>query len=154
MARPSSFGKSDLARECSQVKRKLLNDVRKGRLTSLSKSNVFDMIAQRPRIGLKSSRMLWSGIHRDYLETWFVKLSEEVETILSSPSGEENAITSPVELAKEYSELQAKVVHLTQLVSTYKEALDRLREENIKYRGLVSLRFGDINDIDIIDTKD
>lgn len=149
MARTSSFDKRDLAWECSQVKRKLLNDALKGRLISLSKSNVFEMIAQRPRIGLKSARMLWAGPHRDYLDEWFAKVNAEVNSILYSNSGEDTAMISPEELAKEHQELLAKVAYLTHLVNKYKKAMDLLREENTKYRIIVSQRFGKIDDLNI-----
>lgn len=147
MARTSSYTKSDLAWECSQVKRKLLNDARKGRIRRLSKSAVFDLVAVRPRIGLKSSRMLWSGIHRDYLEAWFAKLEGEIEGILDTTSDKDSSKPSPEELAKDYALLEAKVTHLTQLVATYKDALDTLRLENVKYRELISQRFGHIDDV-------
>lgn len=147
MARTSSFSKSDLSWECSQVKRKLLNDAKKGRLTRLSKSTVFDLIALRPRIGLKSSRMLWAGTYREYLERWYSKLEEEFQSVLNNPSEENPSITRPEELAKDYALLEAKVVHLTQLVNTYREALDKLRIENVKYRELISQRFGHIDEM-------
>ncbi|MEK5259982.1 hypothetical protein MHH57_12650 [Paenibacillus sp. FSL H7-0442] len=145
MARPVSFSSSDLAWECAQVKRKLLNDVKKGRLSRLSKSDVYDMIAKRPRIRLKSSRMLWTGSYKEYLEKWFTKLNEEIQLILDSASKGEPTITSPEIVAQEHRELQAKVTHLTQLISTYKDALDELRIENGQYRELISQRFGDID---------
>ncbi|AIW40112.1 hypothetical protein ACYCS5_27805 [Paenibacillus sp. SEL3] len=145
MARPVSFSSSDLAWECAQVKRKLLNDVKKGRLSRLSKSDVYDMIAKRPRIRLKSSRMLWTGSYKEYLEKWFTKLNEEIQLILDSASEGEPTITSPEIVAQEHRELQAKVTHLTQLISTYKDALDELRIENGQYRELISQRFGDID---------
>jgi hypothetical protein len=145
LARPVSFSSSDLAWECAQVKRKLLNDVKKGRLSRLSKSDVYDMIAKRPRIRLKSSRMLWTGSYKEYLEKWFTKLNEEIQLILDSASEGEPTITSPEIVAQEHRELQAKVTHLTQLISTYKDALDELRIENGQYRELISQRFGDID---------
>jgi hypothetical protein len=145
LARPVSFSSSDLAWECAQVKRKLLNDVKKGRLSRLSKSDVYDMIAKRPRIRLKSSRMLWTGSYKEYLEKWFTKLNEEIQLILDSASKGEPTITSPEIVAQEHRELQAKVTHLTQLISTYKDALDELRIENGQYRELISQRFGDID---------
>lgn len=133
-------------------KRKLLNDVKKGRLSRLSKSDVYDMIAKRPRIRLKSSRirlkssrMLWTGSYKEYLEKWFTKLNEEIQLILDSASEGEPTITSPEIVAQEHRELQAKVTHLTQLISTYKDALDELRIENGQYRELISQRFGDID---------
>jgi hypothetical protein len=145
LARPVSFSSSDLAWECAQVKRKLLNDVKKGRLSRLSKSDVYDMIAKRPRIRLKSSRMLWTGSYKEYLGKWFTKLNEEIQLILDSASEGEPTITSPEIVAQEHRELQAKVTHLTQLISTYKDALDELRIENGQYRELISQRFGDID---------
>ncbi|WP_289142753.1 hypothetical protein [uncultured Brevibacillus sp.] len=147
MARSSTFDKRDLAWECSQVKRKILNDALKGRLISLSKSNVFEMIAQRPRIGLKSALMLWAGPHRDYLDEWFAKVNDEVNTILQSNSCENITMDNPEELAKQHQELLARVAHLTQLVTTYKKAIDLLREENTRYRLIVSQRFGKIDDL-------
>ncbi|NRF94843.1 hypothetical protein HQN89_28540 [Paenibacillus frigoriresistens] len=147
MGRTSSFTNSDLAWECSQVKRKLLNDAKKGRVSRLSKSAVFDLIAARPRIGLKSSRMLWTGTHSEYLEGWFSKLEEEIQFIFESPSDENPSLTRPEELAKDNALLEAKVTHLTQLVATYREALDKLRLENVKYRELTIQRFGHIDEI-------
>lgn len=145
MARPPSFSGQDLAWECSQVKRKLLNDFRKGRMTSLSKSNIYEMIAFRPKIGLKSARMLWVGKHREYLDAWYGKLEEEIHEILKFDV-EKKEIPTSENLVQEYAGLQEKVSHLTQLVATYKNALDSLRVENAKFRELVINRFGRIDD--------
>jgi len=147
MGRTSSFTRSDLAWECAQVKRKLLNDARKGRINRLSKSSVFDLIAARPRIALKSSRMLWAGIHREYLDSWFAKLEEEINVIVDTPPDIELPIMRTEDLARDNALNQAKIAHLTQLVNTYKEALDELRLENTKYRELITQRFGHIDDL-------
>ncbi|MEC0090880.1 hypothetical protein [Paenibacillus macquariensis] len=129
------------------MKRKLLNDAKKGRISRLSKSTVFDLLAARPRIGLKSSRMLWAGSHRDYLEGWFAKLEDEIQIIFDTFSAENQFLTRPEELVKDNSLLEAKVAHLTQLVVTYREAIDKLRLENVKYRELTIQRFGHIDEI-------
>ncbi|GKS09877.1 hypothetical protein YDYSY3_08770 [Paenibacillus chitinolyticus] len=147
MGRTSSFTRSDLAWECAQVKRKLLNDARKGRINRLSKSAVFDLIAARPRIDLKSPRMLWASNHREYLDSWFAKLEEEIKVIVDTPSDSELSITRTEDLARDNTLYQAKIAHLTQLVNTYKEAMDQLRVENTKYRELISQRFGHIDDL-------
>lgn len=145
MARPTSFSGQDLAWECSQVKRKLLNDTRKGRMSSISKSNVFEMIALRPKIGLKSARMLWGGKHRDYLDSWYSKLEEEFHQILKLSTGKDEMPTSE-SLIVDNAGLQEKVNHLAHLVATYRQALDILRSENAKFRDLVINRFGRIDD--------
>ncbi|NQX58582.1 hypothetical protein [Paenibacillus qinlingensis] len=145
MARTSSFSNSDLTWECSQVKRKLLNDAKKGRITRVSKSVVFELIAARPRIGLKSSRMLWAGPQREYLESWFVKLEGELQLIFDSHSDADPSQTRSEELSKNYALLEAKVTHLTDLVATYRDALEKLRIENAKLRELTILRFGHID---------
>lgn len=145
MARPPSFTGQDLAWECSQVKRKLLNDARKGRMSSLSKSNVFEMIAFRPKIGLKSARMLWGGKHRDYLDAWYNKLDEEIRQILKIDTDKKEIPASETHI-QDYGGLQEKVSHLNQLVATYKQAIDSLRLENAKLRELAINRFGRIDD--------
>lgn len=147
MVRTPSFTRSDLAWECSQIKRKLLNDARKGRINRLSKSSVFDLIAARPRIDLKSSRMLWAGSHREYLDSWFAKLEEDINDIVNTPSDSEPSLTRTEDLARDNTVYQAKIAHLTQLVNTYKEAMDELRLENTKYRELITQRFGHIDDL-------
>lgn len=128
------------------MKRKLLNDAKKGRITHISKSVVFELIAARPRIGLKSSRMLWAGPKREYLDSWFVKLEGEIQLIFDSPSDIDPSVSRSEELSKVNALLEAKVTHLTDLVATYREALEKLRVENIKLRELTILRFGHIDE--------
>lgn len=91
--------------------------------------------------------MLWTGNHREYLDGWFAKLEEDFQNILNTKLGEDSLMTQPEELAKKNQQLEAKITHLTQLVYTYKEALDKLRIENAKYRELTSQRFGHIDEI-------
>jgi hypothetical protein len=120
-----------------------LNDVRKGRLTILSKTAVFTWVAQRPRIGLKSARILWAGPHREYLEGWYRSLEQDVNTILSERKQIGNL--EPATPDDEH-QMVRKIAHLRQLVREYKAAADQLRRENTQLRMVIAQRFGVIDE--------
>ena len=150
MPRTPSFRRADLTWECAQLKRKILNDVRKGRLTTLSKTTVFTWVAQRPRIGLKSARVLWSGLHRDYLEVWYHALEQEVNSILADQKqAGDRGPTTPI--SEDGQQMARKIAHLNQLVREYKTAVDQLRKENTQLRMIITHRFGVIDEDDILD---
>ncbi|NMP24713.1 hypothetical protein [Sulfobacillus harzensis] len=148
MPRTPSFRRADLTWECAQLKRKILNDVRRGRLATLTKTTVFTWVAQRPRIGLKSARVLWSGPHRDYLEDWYRSLDQDVNAILAG----QKQTGDPESSTREDSQQMArKVAHLNQLVHEYKAAVDQLRRENTQLRMVIAQRFGAIDENGILD---
>ena len=89
--------------------------------------------------------MLWGGQHKDYLETWYTKLEEEVRRVCSAFSDEELSIENIETFLLERGELEAKISHLSQLVTVYREALNTLREENTKYRELLLNQHGHID---------
>jgi hypothetical protein len=138
---PRRFSLPDLHYEAAQVKRKILNDVRHGRLRKLNKQEIFGLIASRPRINLKSDRVLWEGEPRIYLDAWYTKVVDEVAHILGNikaTTGGELAEGTParsgISLAEQIQELELKVKEQHALIQSQQRMLDTLRVENEKLR--------------------
>lgn len=82
MSRKRTFSFSDLTRVCAQVKRHIINEVKKGRLTSHSKTYFLDKVSEQ--LGLKSARVLQDTNFpfRDYLHTKFLEIKgQAIETV-------------------------------------------------------------------------
>jgi hypothetical protein len=136
MGRKRSFTMSELKYEAGQVKRHIINEYKKGRLSKIVKKDAFLLIANRPKINLKSDRTLWEGEVWTYLDEWYSKLEKEVEEIKISLDQQGNSDETSVN-HKDLADLVERNRKQRDLISEYRKALHVLREENEKLRILL-----------------
>jgi hypothetical protein len=143
------FSKSDLCYEAAQVKRKILNDARHGRL----------LIAPRPRLGLTSDRALWNGDSRKYLDVWYTNLLGEVDQILHLTSREtldtqqscsetddkSMTLATGVPLADQLQKLEQEITKQRALIRAQQQMIEMLRIENEELRLTKIVRHGKID---------
>ncbi|MCY9661968.1 hypothetical protein P5G65_07085 [Paenibacillus chondroitinus] len=144
MGRKRSFTISELKYEAGQVKRHIINEYKKGRLSKIIKKDVFLLIARRPKINLKSDRTLWEGEVWTYLDDWYSKLENEVEEIKLTIN-QQGSIDEATDNHKDLADLIEKNRKQRDLISEYRKALHALREENEKLRILVIEKHGFID---------
>ncbi|OCT15976.1 hypothetical protein A8709_10170 [Paenibacillus pectinilyticus] len=135
---------SELKYEAGQVKRHIINEYKKGRLLKIVKKDVFLLIANRPKINLKSDRTLWEGEVWTYLDEWYLKLEKEVEEIKISLDKQGTSDETSVN-HKDLADLMERNRKQRDLISEYRKALHVLREENEKLRILLIEKHGSID---------
>lgn len=139
-----TYTKIDLSRVSSQVKRQIVNKVKKGTIIKITKTEALDKIAKA--LKLSSSRTLWIGDTRDYLDQWFVKLEDEIQEVLSYKNRPEDEHPAPVSNA--YDDINTLIGRLDKkntLINEYAEVIKVLREENEKLRLLIIEKHGKID---------
>lgn len=146
MARPKSFKISDLKYEAGQVKRHFLNEARRGRLDKVNKKEIFLFIAARPKINLRSDRMLWQGEAKEYLDKWFNNLETEIKQVIladeqaaQDSNQEEGIYTSTI--------LQKELDYQKKIVKALKNALDEALSENERLRTKLIEKHGFIDNV-------
>jgi len=138
------FDLSLLKEEAAQVKRRILERVKKGEVEpkALIKTDCLALFLSRPRLGLQSTRPLYDkdkddpqqpGPRQKYLDKWFagvlVDAQKEWEKIIPPDRQEEPTAVRGVVL-KELHELRAKAEVQARTIQEYRKALDVLRAEN------------------------
>lgn len=142
--RHKQFDISVLKYEAGQVKRHILNRVRKGELSTISKKESFLLISKRKRLRIKTDRPLWEGERKLYLDGWYIALLEDIKKIINGTNdmGDSDSISNT------YTELLNKVKKQNILINEYKNLIKELRLENeglriklIKRNGLIDEDF-------------
>lgn len=81
MANTRKYTKEELYIATNIVKRAIKNQILKGNRSTITKSEVFDLIY--PKLNLKSSRSLWRSTHIEYLNKWYFELEKEVYDLVN-----------------------------------------------------------------------
>ncbi len=128
------YTQADLSYEAAQVKRQLLGMVRRGELKKLNKQDVFHRIATRPRIGLKSGRILWDEPWVTYLNPWYSTLELAVNDLLTNPNTQMRQTAAGQSGKPNIGNLEQELADLRRMVDVQRRMLDQLRVENEELR--------------------
>ena len=135
----TKYNLSLLKYEAGQVKRHILNKVRKGELNTITKKECFILISQRPKLGIKTDRTLWEKERKEYLDTWYSKLIDDIYSILNSS---EDILSNLTENTKD---LHEKINYQNLLIQEYKVLIKQLRIENENLRLKTINKYGNID---------
>jgi FMN phosphatase YigB (HAD superfamily) len=140
-----TYTQSQLSLVASQVKRQILNKVKKDNSIKFTKTEAFDMISKKLR--LSSSRTLWIGDTSIYLNEWYIKLSTEISLIMENNQTHTKNIDSehPSKNAEQDLMEIDNVNALKELLKNYEEIIKVLREENEMLRVLAIEKHGKID---------
>lgn len=135
MGRKPLFSMAALTRESAQVKRHILNEIRRGRLLKIDKTYALTLIARR--LQLSDRRSLYdNGKRQDYLEHWYDKLLEDAKPLFlhrhlqDEPHAYLQSTIEGSDLVREVERLRAHCAMLNQALSEYRKAVEMLRYEN------------------------
>ena len=145
MAKTPSYSKSDLSVAASQCRRTILNKIKKGTLTKVSKTYAFDCVSKQ--LHLKSARTLWKGEASEYLNNWFDKLENEIKQLKESEIINTNieVNTNTDSNIDEINNLRKKLQETNALLHEYEEAIKVLRSENEELRLKYIGKYGKID---------
>lgn len=139
-----TYTKTDLSKAASQAKRQIINKFKQGTQIKITKTEAFNIISRK--LKLKSSRTLWLGDTRNYLDEWFSKLEDNIKEYLSDTQNKEQNLSTP-SLSDELDvqELISKLNKKSILIKEYEKSIKTLREENENLRLLVIEKHGKID---------
>jgi len=129
--------------EAAQAKRQILTRVKRGKLKTLVKQEIYALVATR--VGLKTDRTLWDGEQGTYLDQWYERLQTEVSEQMKLL---ESDVYSPLlhgGLVARLEELERKYDGQRALLNEYKRAQDVLRIENEELRTRLISKYGRVD---------
>lgn len=139
---PRRYTSHKLKYEAAQVKRHLLNEVRRGRLTDLYKKDAYCLLARR--LGLRSSRTLFDGSTKEYLDEWYQRVVADARGLQQSKGMPLDQLREISEFKKRIGALDQEVQRQVQINREYKRALDTVRVENEDLRARLLPKRGPI----------
>ena len=141
------YTQSELSYACSQLKREILNKIKKGTLTKISKTQALSLVARK--LNLASERTLWKGDTGEYLDSWYKKLDADIKKSINEKNKTTNASKSSVvevtltdEPSDDKVSVNQKLDDALKLIKTLEEALRVVRIENNKLREALITKYG------------
>lgn len=135
-----SYSQATLTYVASQIKRQLINRVKKDPANKFTKTEVFELIARK--LDLKSARTLWLGNSRLYLDEWYFKLEQQIQELLDETPTKHH---SPTIETTDINQLQSQLKMKDTLIREYEKVIAVLRQENEYLRLRVIDKHGKIN---------
>ncbi len=129
--------------ETAQAKRQILTRVRKGKLKTLVKQDVYALVATR--VGLKTDRTLWDGEQGEYLNGWYQRLQTEVSQQLALMESGPCSRLAQGDLGTVLDDLKWKYERQSALLNEFKKACDVLRIENEGLRTRLINKYGRVD---------
>ena len=142
MSARDKYSKESLYSVTGTLKRTILNQVRKEQRFTISKQEVFDLLA--PKLGLSSSRSLWKSKHKDYLDNWYQKLEDEIEHLVPEENTKEISKIK-IETNEEINKIIEESIRKDKLISQLEMKIKILHTENEKLRLLHNGRYAKID---------